>query len=61
MALKAYGILFHMEVTEQIIGDMVRRFDDEVREEGLDGEQIRSDAAQHLNALQANGQVFFQS
>ena len=31
---KAYGILFHMEVTEQIIGDMVRRFDDEVREEG---------------------------
>ena len=29
---KAYGILFHMEVTEQIIGDMVRRFDDEVRE-----------------------------
>ena len=58
---KAYGILFHMEVTEQVIGDMVRRFDDEVREEGLDGERILADAAQHLNALQANGRVFFQN
>ena len=37
----AYGVLFHMEVTTQIIADMVRAFADEVREEGLDGEQIK--------------------
>ena len=37
----AYRVLFHMEVTTQIIADMVRAFADEVREEGLDGEQIK--------------------
>jgi len=55
----AYGVLFHMEVTTQIIADMVRAFADEVREEGLDGEQIKADAAQHLPALHANGRHFF--
>ena len=58
--LSAYGILFHMEITEKIIGDMVRAFADEVREEKLDGERIRTAASQHLQALQANGQIFFQ-
>ena len=57
----AYGVLFHMEVTTQIIADMVRAFADEVREEGLDGEQIKADAAQHLPALHANGRTFFQN
>ena len=41
-------VLFHMEVTTQIIADLVRVFADEVREEELDGEQIKADAAQHL-------------
>ena len=50
-----------MEVTTQIIADMVRAFADEVREEGLDGEQIKADAAQHLPALHANGRTFFQN
>ena len=40
---------------------MVRAFADEVREEGLDGEQIKADAAQHLPALHANGRTFFQN
>ena len=44
-----------MEVTEKIIEDMVQAFDDEVREENLDREQIKEDAAQHLSILQANG------
>ncbi len=57
----AYGVLFHMEVTAQIIADMVWAFADEVREAGLDGEQIKTDAAQHLPALHANGQTFFQN
>jgi hypothetical protein len=34
-----------MEVTEKIIEDMVQAFDDEVREENLDREQIKEDAA----------------
>ena len=57
----AYGVLFHMEVTTKIIADMVQAFADEVREEGLDGEQIKADAAQHLPALHANGRTFFQN
>ena len=57
----AYGVLFHLEVTTKIIADMVRAFADEVREAGLDGEQIKADAAQHLPALHANGRTFFQS
>ena len=56
----AYGVLFHLEVTAQIVADMVRAFADEVREEGLDGEQIKADAAQHLPALHANGRTLFQ-
>ena len=57
----AYGVLFHMEVTIKIIADMVQAFADEVREEGLDGEQIKADAAQHLPTLHANGRTFFQN
>lgn len=57
----AYGVLFHMEVTTQIIADMVRAFADEVREEGLDGEQIKAGATQHLPTLHANGRTFFQN
>ena len=49
-----------MEITEKIIGDMVRAFADEVREEKLDGERIRTAASQHLQALQVNGRIFFQ-
>ena len=36
-------------------------FADEVREEGLEGEQIKADATQHLPALHANGRTFFQN
>ena len=57
----AYGILFHLEVTTQIIADMVRTFADEVREERLDGEQIKADAAQYLPALHTNGRIFLQN
>lgn len=59
--LSAYGILFHMEITERIIADMVQAFAAEIREENLDGEQIKAATAQHLHALQANGRIFFQN
>lgn len=57
----AYGVLFHMEVTEKIIADMVEAFDDELHEEGLDGGKIKTGAAQHLHALQANGRLCYQN
>lgn len=33
----AYGFLFHMEVTEKIIAEMVMTFSDELREAQIDG------------------------
>ena len=50
-----------MEVTTQMIADLVRVFADEVSEAGIDGEPIKADAAQHLPALHANGRTFFQN
>lgn len=32
-----------------------------MREEKLDGEQIKAITAQYLHALQANGRIFFQN
>ena len=57
----AYGVLFHMEATDKIIGDMVEAFDDELREEKLDGEEIKAGVAKHLHALQANGRLCYQN
>jgi GMP synthase (glutamine-hydrolysing) len=44
----AYGLLFHLEVTEGIVRDMVRTWPEELREERLDGERIVHDAADYL-------------
>ena len=57
----AYGILFHMEVSEKIIGDMIEAFDDELREENIDGGQIKAAMAQHLHDLNNNGRLCYQS
>ena len=57
----AYGVLFHMEATEKIIGAMVEAFDNELREEKLDGEKIKADRAQYLHALQSNGRLCYQN
>lgn len=54
-----YGVLFHMEVTQQIIGDMVDTFADEVRELGL--VDIKSGCASHLQALNDNARIFYQN
>ncbi len=57
----AYGLLFHMEVTEKIIQDMVDTFAEELQEENLDGQEILAQAGQHLPALQRRGRAFFQA
>ncbi|HEY7319556.1 MAG TPA: DUF488 family protein [Candidatus Binatia bacterium] len=55
----AYGFLFHMEVNEKIIGDMVRTFADELRAEGLDGAAIIRGAKTHLPRLSRIGSEVF--
>ncbi len=50
---KAYGFLFHMEVTAEAISAMVREFSDEVREAGADGQRIIAEGERHLPSLSA--------
>ena len=47
----AYGFLFHMEVTQPMLGRWVAAFDDELRAEGLNGAHILARAGHHLPAL----------
>ena len=56
----AYGLLFHLEVTAETIGDMVRTFADELREEGIDGREISGEAKAHLPRLREIGGAVFQ-
>jgi len=45
---RAYGLLFHAEVTRDIIQGMVQAFHDELREEGLDGKEILQETTRKL-------------
>ncbi len=56
----AYGFLFHMEVTKEVIGAMVRAFAGELREEGISGQEIMEKAKDHLAPLQEVGRKVFQ-
>ncbi|HLH79304.1 MAG TPA: gamma-glutamyl-gamma-aminobutyrate hydrolase family protein [Chthonomonas sp.] len=56
---KAYGFLFHMEVNETMIQDMVRTFSEEVQEAGGDANQILAETAQHLAPLHTIGHQVF--
>jgi len=56
---RAYGFLFHMEVTEKIIAQMVRTFSQELKEERLDGQGIVRAAKDYLPRLQNTGAVVF--
>ncbi len=55
----AYGFLFHMEVTTEIIEGMVDTFADELAREGLDGQAIIRDAELHLVDVQRVGARVF--
>lgn len=55
----AYGFLFHMEVTEKIIREMVQTFSEELRENGLDEQEIIQKIPRHLPGLQRVGEVVF--
>lgn len=56
----AYGLLFHLEVTQSMIQAMVRAFSDELREAKLDGSELVGKARRHLPALRRIGGLVFQ-
>lgn len=55
----AYGLLFHLEVTEAQIAEMVMEFADELRGAGVDARSILTGTAKHLPALQTIGAGVF--
>jgi GMP synthase (glutamine-hydrolysing) len=55
----AYGLLFHLEVTEQIIRRMTRTFLGELREAGLNERQVLDGVAEHLPGLHTIGRAVF--
>ena len=57
---QAYGFLFHMEITERMIKDMVKTFRDELQEIGTVGREIVEKAKDHLPQLQRIGGLVFQ-
>lgn len=55
----AYGLLFHLEITEHMIREMIRTFSDELKEENLDGGWLLEKAGEHLAPLERiSGNVF---
>jgi len=55
----AYGVLFHMEVTEAIIRDMVETFQDELKTEDQEGREIVRQSGKHLPRLRGIGRLVF--
>lgn len=55
----AYGVLFHLEATPDIVRGMVGAFRDELVEEGLSGAAILDASAQHLGSLGEVGRRVF--
>ncbi|MFB6249833.1 MAG: type 1 glutamine amidotransferase [Salinibacter sp.] len=56
---RAYGLLFHLEVTPKTVAWMTTAFQDELAEEGLDGAAIRRDAMTHEPALRETAGTVF--
>jgi len=55
----AYGLLFHLEATPKTVAWMTTAFQDELKEEGLDGATIRRAAMTHEQALRDTAQTVF--
>jgi len=55
----AYGFLFHMEVTDKIINDMVGEFQGELDAENIEAETIIQQSRDHLPNLQSIGVKVF--
>ncbi|MGH9398037.1 MAG: type 1 glutamine amidotransferase [Terriglobia bacterium] len=57
---KAYGFLFHMEITPEILRGMTATFAGELQAEGLEGGKIIREAETHLPQLQTIGRHVFE-
>ena len=55
----AYGFLFHLEVTEKIIQDMVTMFAEQLEEEMIEVKEIVAKAATYLPHLKKVGETVF--
>ena len=55
----AYGFLFHMETTAEILRGLVTTFEHELRQEGIDGSQVIRAATEYLPKLQQTGRTVF--
>jgi GMP synthase (glutamine-hydrolysing) len=55
----AYGLLFHLEMTEAMIGEMATAFGDELREAGGEPSQLDAQSAVHCGKLEAIGEALF--
>ena len=56
---KAYGMLFHAEMTREILMALVGEFGEGLKRVGLDGDAILVEAEQHLPALSRVGDTIF--
>jgi GMP synthase (glutamine-hydrolysing) len=55
----AYGILFHLEMTEEMIGEMAAAFGDELRQAGGDEPRLAAESAANCARLQTIGETVF--
>jgi GMP synthase (glutamine-hydrolysing) len=56
---KAYGLLFHAEMTNEILEALVAEFSEGLRRVGIDGGAILAEAPRHLPKLNALGETIF--
>lgn len=56
---KAYGLLFHAEMTNEILEALVGEFGEGLRRVGIDGGAILAEAPRHLPKLNAIGETIF--
>lgn len=56
---RAYGVLFHLEVTENHVREMLTEFGDEIQQENLSAERILEEAKDHLEPIEKMGATVF--
>ena len=56
---KSYGLLFHLEMTENMIREMIRTFSDDLLEQNLDSGWLIEKAGEHLPPLEEIGNRVF--
>ncbi len=55
----AYGLLFHLEITENMIREMIRTFSDELKEEGIEPGLLMKESQERLRDLKKVSRAVF--